>query len=182
MATATVVFLVIGAVGVAVLALALLGGELMSFLHFGDGPVSLEVVAGFLGAFGFAGAIAAELLGAGTSGAIAVASAIGLVAAVPTAWFALRLSRAARTMHTDATPRRQDLVGSVGVIVTSVPAGTGYGEVRIMLGGQPIKLYARSDHAIAAGAHVFVVEAPSDTSVVVEETLRVDETPHPGKV
>jgi membrane-bound ClpP family serine protease len=182
MATATVVFLVLGAIGVVVLALALLGGELMSFLHFGDGPVSLEVVAGFLGAFGFAGAIAAELLGAESPGAIALASVIGLAAAVPTGWLAFRLSRAARTMRTDATPTRQDLVGSLGVIVTAVPAGTGFGEVRILLGGQPIKLYARSQHAIPLGAHVFVIEAPSDTSVVVEETLRVDETPHPGKV
>ncbi|WP_249999049.1 NfeD family protein [Actinoplanes sp. M2I2] len=180
MATATLVFLVLGGAGVVALALALLGGELLSVLHFGEGPVSLEVVAGFLGAFGFAGAIAAEVLNAGTPGPIAASAAIGLVAAAPTAWLALRLSWAARTMHTDATPRRQDLVGSLGVVVTAVPAGTGYGEVRIRLGGQPVKLYARAHHPIPAGAHVFVIEAPSDTSVVVEETLRVDETLHPG--
>lgn len=177
MATATVIFLVLGGVGVAVLALALLGGELLAFLHVGaDGPVSLEVVAGFFGAFGFAGAIAVELIGAPGP-----AAAVGLVAAVPAAWLALRLSRAARTMPTDSTPRRQDLIGALGVIVTPVPAGTGFGEVRIVLGGQPVKLYARAQHAIPSGAHVFVVEAPTDTSVVVEETLRVDETPHPGK-
>ncbi|MGK5683451.1 hypothetical protein [Actinoplanes sp. URMC 104] len=166
MATATVVFLVLGAAGVAVLALALLGGELLSVLHLGDGPVSLEVVAGFLGAFGFAGAIAMELLGAPAG-----AAGIGLVAAVPTAWLALRLSRAAHAMPTDATPRRDDLVGALGVVVTAVPAGGGYGEVRIELGGQPVKLYARADRAVPAGAQVFVIEAPSDTSVVVEETL-----------
>ena len=179
---ATAVFLVLGAAGVAVLALALLGGELLSFLHLGDGPVSLEVVAGFLGAFGFAGAVAAELLGADTPGPMAGAAAVGLAAAAPTAWLALRLSRAARAMPTDATPSRRDLVGTLGVVVTAVPAGTGYGEVRVLLGGQPVKLYARAERPIRAGAHVFVVEAPSDTSVVVEETLRVDETPHPGKV
>ena len=177
---ATAVFLVLGAAGVAVLALALLGGELLSFLHLGDGPVSLEVVAGFLGAFGFAGAIAAEMLSADAPGPVAGAAAVGLVAAVPTAWLALRLSRAARAMPTDATPRRRDLVGTIGVIVTAVPAGTGYGEVRVLLGGQPVKLYARADRPIASGAQVFVVEAPSDTSVVVEETLRVDQTPHLG--
>jgi hypothetical protein len=33
-----------------------------------------------------------------------------------------------------------------------------------------VKLNARADRAIAAGARVFVVEAPSETSVVVEET------------
>ena len=42
--------------------------------------MALEVVAGFLGAFGFAGAIAAEL-----TGSPAAAAAVGLVAAVPAA-------------------------------------------------------------------------------------------------
>ncbi|GAA0447439.1 hypothetical protein Aca07nite_58250 [Actinoplanes capillaceus] len=176
MLTATVVFLVIGGVAVAVLALALLGGEL---LHFGHpeaaGPVSLEVVAGFVGAFGFAGAAASELLGARTPAVIAVSMLVGALAAVPAAWLAWRLSRAARNMRTDATPQRAHLVGSLGVVVTPVPAGTGYGEVRVRLGGQPVKLYARAERAIPAGAEIFVIEAPSETSVVVEET------PHTGK-
>ena len=171
MLTATVVFLVIGGVAVAVLALALFGGELLHVGHpDAGGPVSLEVVAGFVGAFGFAGAAAAELLGARTPAVIAAAVAVGALAAVPAAWLAWRLSRAARDMRTDATPQRRHLVGSLGVVVTPVPAGTGYGEVRVRLGGQPVKVYARADRAIPAGARVFVVEAPSDTSVVVEET------------
>ncbi|MDI6097420.1 hypothetical protein QLQ12_02245 [Actinoplanes sp. NEAU-A12] len=171
MLTATVVFLVIGGVAVAILALALFGGELLHFGHpEAGGPVSLEVVAGFLGAFGFAGAAAAELSGARTPGSIAVAAVCGALAAVPAAWLAWRLSRAARNMRTDATPQREHLVGSLGVVVTPVPAGTGYGEVRIRLGGQPVKVYARADRAIPTGAQVFVIEAPSDTSVVVEET------------
>ena len=78
MATATVFFLVLGGVGVVVLALGLFGGEWHLFGT--DGPVALEVVAGFLGAFGFAGAIAAEL-----TGSPAAAAAVGLVAAVPAA-------------------------------------------------------------------------------------------------
>lgn len=68
-ATGTLIFLIIGGAGVGVLALALLGGEI---LHFGhpdvDGPVSVEAVAGFLGAFGFGAAIVNELLGGGTPG------------------------------------------------------------------------------------------------------------------
>src|ERR687894_840031 len=99
-ATGTLIFLIIGVVGVAVLALALLGTEL---LHLGqpdlDGPVSTEAVAGFVGAFGFGGAIVNELLGARTSGMVALAAAGGFLAAVPTAWVAARLSRAARDMH-----------------------------------------------------------------------------------
>ncbi|MEV0895597.1 hypothetical protein [Actinoplanes sp. NPDC049802] len=176
MLTATVVFLVIGGVALAVLALALLGGELLHFGHpDAGGPVSLEVVAGFLGAFGFAGAAASELFGARTPALIAGSMALGVLAAVPAAWLAWRLSRAARNMRTDATPQRAHLVGSLGVVITPVPAGTGYGEVSVRLGGQPVKLYARAERAIAAGAQIFVVEAPSETSVVVEET------PHTGK-
>jgi membrane protein implicated in regulation of membrane protease activity len=173
---ATVVFLVIGGVGIALLAFALLGGELA---HIGnisaDGLVSLEAVAGFLGAFGFAGAITSELLDARTPGLIAVSAAVAAVAAVVAAWLALRLSRAARDMPTDATPTRQHLVGTLGVVVTPVPAGNGYGEVRIRLGGQPVKLNARADQALPAGTQIFVVEAPTDTSVVVEAT------PTPGR-
>ncbi|MEV1286760.1 NfeD family protein [Micromonospora sp. NPDC049679] len=173
MSTATVAFLILGGLGVAVLALGLLGGEL---LHIGhpdvDGPVSVEAVAGFTGAFGFAGAIASELLGARTPGLIAAAAGVGVLAAAPTAWLALRLARAARNMPTDATPTRNDLVGSLGVVVTPISA-TGYGEVRVRLGGQPVKLYARSSAPIAAGAQIFVVEAVSDTSVIVEETQHV---------
>lgn len=172
MLTATVVFLVIGGVAVAVLALALLGGELLHFGHpDAGGPVSTEVAAGFLGAFGFAGAAASELLDARTTAVIAIAVAIGALAAFPAAWLAWRLSGAVRNMRTDATPQRAHLIGSLGTVVTQVPAGTGYGEVTLHLGGQPVKVYARADRAIPAGAQVFVIEAPSDTSVVVEQTI-----------
>jgi membrane protein implicated in regulation of membrane protease activity len=168
-----VVFLVIGGVGVAVLTLGLLGTEI---LHVGhpdvDGPVSLEAVAGFVGAFGFGGAIASELLGARTPGPVAAAAGVGAIAALPTAWLALRLSRAARNMRTDATPTRQDLVGALGVVVTPIPTA-GYGEVRVRIGGQPVKFNARADRPLPLGAQIFVIEAPSDTSVVVEETSQI---------
>jgi len=174
MSSVTLVFLVVGGVGVVTLAVALLGAE---FLHTGhpdvDGPVSTEAVAAFVGAFGFAGAIASELLGGGATGAaggvIAGAIGIGLFAALPATYLTVRLSRAARGMATDATPTRADLVGTLGVVVTAIPTA-GYGEVRVRLGGQPVKLNARAAEAIPAGAHIFVIEAPTDTSVVVEPT------------
>ncbi|HEU4423881.1 MAG TPA: NfeD family protein [Pilimelia sp.] len=173
MSTATVVFLIIGGVGVALLALALVGAEI---LHFGhpdvDGPVSLEAVAGFAGVFGFVGAIASELLNADSPVLVAAAAGVGAAAAVPAAYLALRLTRAARNMRTDPTPTRGDLIGQLGVVVTPIPAG-GYGEVRVRVGGQPVKLNARADKPVAIGAHVFVVEAPSDTSVIVEETHQI---------
>jgi membrane protein implicated in regulation of membrane protease activity len=171
--TGTFVFLVIGGVSVAVLALALLGAEIINFGHPDvDGPVSLEAVAGFTGAFGFAGAIASELLHARTPGLLAAAAGAGALAALPTAWLALRLSRSARNMRTDATPTRHDLVGSLGVVVTPISA-SGYGEVRVRVAGQPVKLNAKAAAPIPAGAQVFVIEAPSDTSVLVEQMNHV---------
>ncbi|MCI4063385.1 hypothetical protein MRQ36_12675 [Micromonospora sp. R77] len=167
-ATGTLVFLIIGGVGVGVLAVALLGAGL---LHIGhpdvDGPVSVEAVAGFTGAFGFGAAIVNELLGGRTPGMVAAAAAGGVLAAVPTAWLAVRLTRAARDMRTDPTPTRDDLVGAIGLVVTPVPTG-GYGEVRVRVAGQPVKLNARADKPIPVGARVFVVNALSETSVHVE--------------
>ncbi|SNT54210.1 hypothetical protein SAMN05421812_10921 [Asanoa hainanensis] len=165
---ATVVFLVIGGAGVAVLALSLLGAELFQLGHL-DLPdlFSIETLAGFLGAFGFTAAITNELVGAGATQAVVAAVAVGVVAALPAGFLTVRLSRAARNMHTDATPTRADLVGTTGVVVTPITA-TGYGEVRVRLGGQPIKLYAKADRPLSAGTEIFVVEAASETSVVVE--------------
>ena len=168
---ATLTFLIIGGCGVLILAIALLGGEFLHFGHVdtGGGLWSVEALAGFAGAFGFAGAIANELLGKDTLAATVGAGAVGALAAVPTAYLTLKLSKAARDMRTDATPTRADLVGSIGVVVTPIPA-QGYGEVRVRLGGQPVKLNARADRPLPLGAQVFVVAAPSETSVIVEET------------
>ena len=82
---------------------------------------------------------------------------------------ATRLARMAMNMRTDATPTQQDMVGTTGVVVTPITAN-GFGEVRISLGGQPMKLSARADHPIALGTRILVVEATSSTSVIVEET------------
>lgn len=166
----TATFLVIGGTGVAVLAISLIVGDLVHFGHpDAEGPFSLPAVAGFVGAFGFAGAVAADVAPGGTPVQLVAAGGTGLIAAIPTAWLAVRLSRAAMNMRTDATPTRSDLVGTLGVVVTPIPP-TGYGEVRISLGGQPVKLNAKSDRPLPLGARILVVEAPSSTSVVVEET------------
>jgi membrane protein implicated in regulation of membrane protease activity len=166
----TTTFLVIGGLGVALLAVSLFVGDVLHFGHpDADGPFSVPAIAGFVGAFGFGGAIAATLTGGGGILAVVAGLVAGVVLAVPSAWGTMLLGRAAARMRTDATPTRGDLVGRLGVVVTPITHG-GYGEVRITIGGQPVKLNARSDKPVALGARVFVVEAPSDTSVVVEET------------
>jgi membrane protein implicated in regulation of membrane protease activity len=160
-------FLVIGGVGVVVLALSVLIGDLFHFGHpDAAGPFSVPAIAGFIGAFGFAGAAVAAITG---SDGLLVPVVAGVVAALPTAWIATRLARLAMNMRTDATPTQQDMIGTTGVVVTPITAN-GYGEVRISLGGQPVKISARADGPIPLGARVFVVEATSPTSVIVEET------------
>jgi len=163
MAAATVVFLVLGGLGLALLVLSLLGAELFDL----DTLVPVEALAAGLAAFGFGAAIATAALAARGPAPLLAAAGIGVVAAVPAGWVALRLVRAAQRMHTDATPTKDDLTGALGVVVTPIPAH-GYGEVRVTLAGQPVKLNATADDPIPLGAQVFVITAPSETSVVVE--------------
>lgn len=169
MNAATVTFLLIGGIGLVLLVVSLFLGDLDAGAD--AGPFSFPSVAGFVGAFGFGGAIAASLTGDGLVAVLAGVIA-GVVVAIPAAIGTVALARAASRMRTDATPTRMDVVGRLGVVVTPIPA-QGYGEVRITLGGQPVKLNAKSDKPIALGAHVFVIEAPTETSVVVEETTAV---------
>ncbi|MCO1657882.1 hypothetical protein [Pseudonocardia humida] len=165
--TGTVVFLVVGGIGVVILALGLLGSQLAGiFSAEFDGTVTTEAVAGFLGVFGFGAAVTSILVGADSPGALALSGGVGVAAAIPAAFLIARLSRAARDMATDDTPQRSDLIGTNGVVISPIPAG-GYGEVRLRLGGHHLKLNARADAPMAIGTPVLVIEAPSDTSVVV---------------
>jgi membrane-bound ClpP family serine protease len=171
MSAATVLFLVIGGLGVSLLALSLLGVELFDL----DGFVPLESVAAGMAVFGFAAAIASSSMDARTAPALFAAAGIGVLGAIPAGWIALRLARAAERMHTDATPARDDMVGQLGVVVTPVPA-QGYGEVRITLSGQPVKVNATADAPIPLGTQVFVIGTLSETSVVVEQMPITPET------
>jgi hypothetical protein len=160
----TILFLVIGVLGIMIALVAILGGEL---LDFGDGLFSTEVVAAMVGGFGFGAAAANELLGG--DGPLVLVLPMGVLVAVPIALGAWLLVSQTRNMPTDGTPTRSDLVATSGTVVTPIPLG-GYGEVRIRIGGQPVKLNARAELPIALGAKVVVLEALSDTSVVVRET------------
>jgi membrane protein implicated in regulation of membrane protease activity len=160
---ATTIFLCIGALGVVIAMLAMLGGGLFDFA---DGFVPVEAVAGFAAGLGFGAAVAYELFGDGV-GAFG-ALGIGIIVAVPASFLAMRLVARMQEMPTDATPTASDFVGAKGVVVTPIPAG-GYGEVRVRIGGQPMKLYARAAKPISLGAAVVVTDALSETNVVVTE-------------
>jgi membrane protein implicated in regulation of membrane protease activity len=91
----------------------------------------------------------------------------GCGAVLPAVYLAIRLSRWARSIPTDPTPGRADLVGAIGVVVTPI-SSLGYGEVCVRVAGQPVKLTARAEHPLPLGAEIFVIEATSHASVVVE--------------
>lgn len=175
------VFLVIGAVGLAVLLLSLFVGELGE-LGLGevdaDGWFSVPAAAALLGGVGFGGAAATSVLPEDLPDAVTalLAVAVGLAVAVPLAWGAVRLSRALRDMPTQETLTRHHLVGAQGVVVSAVP-GSGFGEVRLAMAGQQLKFSARSDVPLPAGTPVYVVEALSETAVEVVSTA-----PDPGGI
>jgi membrane protein implicated in regulation of membrane protease activity len=168
-----VAFLVVGAVGIAVLLVALLVGEFGELaLHAdADGPFSLPALAALVGGIGFGGAAATHLLPDSLPDALEVllSLVVGLVVAVPLAWGAVRLSRALQDMPTQETLTRHHLAGTQGVVVSAVPS-PGYGEVRLRVAGQQLKFAARSDVPLAVGTPVYVVEALSETSVQVVST------------
>jgi membrane-bound ClpP family serine protease len=161
--TATVLFLIIGGIGVLLLALSLFGVELLDL----DGLVPMEVVAAMLGTFGFGAAIASSLWNGSPAVTFAGSAGVGVLASLPAGWLTVRLVRAAQQMRTDATPNRDDLLGSIGVVISPIPE-QGYGEIRTSLGGQPVKLYATAQGSVPTGTEVFVITATSETSGVVE--------------
>lgn len=161
-------FLVIGGIGVAVLAASWLLGEILDFGHVAaDGPFSMAAVAAFVSAFGFGGAAVGAVLPDLGNLSLLVSILAGLAAAIPAAWFAIRLTRAVMHMPTDTTLTRDHLIGATGVVVTRIPED-GYGEVRVRVAGQQIKFNATASQAIPSRTEVFVVGTPSETSVVVE--------------
>lgn len=160
----TTLFLVIGGIGLALLLASLLIGELLDFLPFDtDGPFSTAAIAAFLGAFGFGAAIAYSLIPV-----VLIAVVVGVVAALPLAWLAIRLTRAVMHMRTDPTLTKDHLVGATGTVVSPIPVD-GYGEVRVLVAGQQMKFNARADKALPLGAEIFVIGALSETSVRVDE-------------
>ncbi|MEV6963314.1 hypothetical protein AB0M97_29985 [Streptomyces sp. NPDC051207] len=166
-------FLGLGITGVVLLALSLVFDGLLEGAFEGalggalDGWLSLPVVAGFVAATGFGGALALGAAGARPVTATAAGAACGL----GTAWLTYRLSRALMDDRTAVTPRGGDLVGTCGSVVTAIPAG-GYGEVLLRLAGQPVKYAARSAVPVARGTEVWVEATPSATSVVVRPVER----------
>ena len=164
-------FVIIGAVGVAIVVVSLFIGDfldgLLDFDSFDvtDGLLSTPVVGAFLAAFGVGGALLLRGLELSPGGA----AAGGLGAGVVLGGITLALTRTLMHMPTDATPKTTDLVGAMGTVITRIPAG-GFGEISVISAGQRLKLNAKADAPLAAGTKVIVVDVTSPTSVVVTES------------
>lgn len=159
-------FLVIGAVGLAVVLGSLVLGDflegLFDGLDFGGGVFSAPVIGSFLAAFGFGASLIMTATGVGASGGALGGLASGVVIAA----LALLMTRALMDMPTDPPVRTADLVGATGVVITPIPHG-GFGEVSLTHAGQITKLSARAAQPVAAGTTVVVTQVTSSSSVLV---------------
>lgn len=165
-------YLIVGVVGLVVLATSLLVGDVLDGVLDGLGGdwFSTEVVGGFVAALGFSGAIAVS---AGAPGVVAVA--IGIAVGTAFAWLAARLTRLVRGAGTDEAPSANDVIGHEGVVVTEIPAadaGAGYGTVQVRLGGHTLRYNASADLPLEAGARVHVTSVLSPTAVAVAPVWR----------
>jgi membrane protein implicated in regulation of membrane protease activity len=159
-------YLVIGLVGLVLLTVSLVAGDLLdgAFDALAADWFSSAVIAGFVSAFGFGGALAAGL-GAPTL----VTVGVGVVAGVLFGWFASWLTRAVKGGGSGETVQAADTVGYDATVVTDIPAG-GFGVVRVHVNGQTLRLNARAESELGAGTPAHVTGVLSPTAVTVAPT------------
>lgn len=156
-------FLLIGAVGIALLLMSLVVGDLLDGLFdFGGDLFSGAAMAGFLGAFGFCGALAYDssdnmLL------SIAVGLVAGLIVGAGAGWISWKLKQGGD----ESNVRTGDLTGASGTVISAIP-DDGYGEVSIVVSGHITKLNARAGAALSAGTPITITAILSATAVLVE--------------
>lgn len=158
-----ITFLLIGAFGIGLLVISLIVGDLLDgLLDFGGDFFSGAALAGFLGAFGFAGALTLDQSDSmGIS--IGVGIAAGLVVGAGAGWASYQLKKGGD----ESNVRTGDLSGSAATVISAIPA-EGYGEVSIVAAGHITKLNARSSAPLSAGTPVTITAVLSATSVLVE--------------
>lgn len=158
-------FLIIGGVGVLLVLITLLVGDLLDgVLHLdvlGGDLFSVTSIAAFVGAFGFGGAIGLALID-NTAFAVVVGALIGGLAA----WAAIALTRSLKRGESAASFRSDSMIGHSATVITAIPSG-GYGEIRISAGGHIRKFSAKSTLPIDSGQEVWVSAILSPTAVEV---------------
>jgi membrane-bound ClpP family serine protease len=156
-------FLVIGLVGLALVGISLVLGDLFDgVLDALAGDVfSSAVIGGFVSAFGFGAAL---MQGLGAAAVVAVP--VGIGAGLVVGWFAWWLTRLVKDGGSDATLTPEDALGRSGRVITSIPTD-GYGTVRLMIGGHSVQLNAKAEAPVEPGTEVHVTEILSPTAVLV---------------
>lgn len=165
-------FLVLGGVGIALVVLALVLGDVLDgVLHLDaleSDLFSVSSIAAFLGSFGFGGAIGLAL-----SDSIPIALLVGAVIGVLATAGAIKLTRALRR-DDSASFSAASLIGHPAVVVTAIPSD-GYGEVRLNVGGHVRKYAARCARPVAAGDEVWVSAVVSPTAAAVTPVKQDDD-------
>lgn len=168
-------FVVIGVIGIVVVLLSILLGDIVDGLFdldfLGGDLFSLASIAAFLGAFGFGGVISLAIVDVTW-----IAVAIGLVAGILAAWGAASFTGWLKRSETQSTFFSMSMVGSSARVITDIPAG-GFGEVRVLGTGQSRKRAARSDVPILAGTEVWISAIVSPTAVEVTPSRALPESP-----
>jgi hypothetical protein len=174
---AVAAFIVIGAVGLGIVLITLLLGEVLDGifgafdLDAGGGVFSAPVIGSFLAAFGFGAALIMFSTGVGaTVGALG-----GLASGAVVGGFALLLMRNLMNMPTDQTVTTQGLEGLPATVITPIPAD-GYGEVTIRHHGEQRKYNARSSRPLPFGTQATVTAVLSASAVIVDP---IDPSPGP---
>jgi membrane protein implicated in regulation of membrane protease activity len=162
------VYLVIGSVGLGLVLLSLILGEIFDGVFEaldldGGGIFSGPVIGSFLASFGFGAALVMYSTGIGAAGG----ALSGLATGLAVGGIALVIMRSLINMPTDENVRTTDLVGKTGTVVTRIPPG-GMGEVTLTHAGQLMKLNARAAESLTAGTTVVVTAVTSASSVLVK--------------
>ncbi len=158
-----ITFLLIGAVGIALLLVSLIVGDILDgLLDFGGDLFSGAALAGFLGAFGFSGALVYDQSDS-MGWAIGVGIISGLVVGLGAGWASYQLKQGGD----ESNVRTTDLTGQTATVISAIPE-QGYGEVSIVAAGHITKLNARAAAPLSAGTPVTITAVLSATSVLVE--------------
>lgn len=156
----------LGVIGIALLAASFIAGEIFdgAFDNFGGDWLSGSAVAGFLGAFGFAGAAVFDAT-QNVLFTILAGLATGLIFGAAATY----ITRALMRGGDNSTVRSAGLVGLSGNVISDIPAD-GLGVVNVTAAGHITRLNARATEELPAGTAVIITQVLSPTSVVVQRS------------